>query len=84
MAKRLNDTDAIVAMPMRGTSGGNESMNIDVRKIDNGYITRETRYSDGGGYQSKETYSPTKPSLNPSIGKGGNLMKGATDYLNKK
>lgn len=61
MAKRMNDTKAVKAMPAMGGSLGNgDSLSVDVRKIDNGYITRSSSYKNDE-YHSRESYSPDKP-----------------------
>jgi len=50
-----------------GPRSENEYASIDVRKIDNGYVTRQSRHSDDGGYESKETFSPDRPSLEAEV-----------------
>lgn len=79
--KRLNDTKAISGM--KPVSNLGESVNIDIRPIDNGYIKRETKCSDVGGYTSKETFHSEKPSLDPMGKNGNNMMKSAVDFLKK-
>lgn len=36
---------------------------IEVRKIENGYIVRETSYSGRGGYKSSERFSEKAPTV---------------------
>ena len=52
-------TPAPVARPI---TPGNET-SIDVRRISNGFVTRESTYSDDGGYQSEETFSKKPPKI---------------------
>jgi len=56
--KRLSDTAAVPrageALPHR------TSLEVDVRRISNGYVTRESKYSDKG-YQCTETFSEGFP-----------------------
>ena len=40
----------------------NESYSVDVRKIENGYVTRTSVYGSGD-YKSTEVFSATKPDL---------------------
>lgn len=40
---------------------------ISTRKIANGYVTRQSTYRDGK-YQDRETFSPTKPKVEISVG----------------
>lgn len=83
---RLNDTKAIADKPSRPMNGlgnnGMESMTVEVRPIDNGYIRRESRYDAEGNYSCRESYSPTRPSTNESKREAGSL-KAAADYLRK-
>lgn len=58
MAKRLNDTMALVAEPL---SGGVEH-SVSVRKVGNGFVTKTSRYNpDTGGYQCSEDFSKKAP-----------------------
>lgn len=41
----------------------NQSVSVDVRKIDNGYIVRKSTYDDKGNYKSSERFSATKPTV---------------------
>lgn len=79
MAKRLDDTKALKAMP--AFLGDNESVSVSVRKIDNGFVTTERSYSDDG-YKCKETFSPVKPSvqMETNAPKSTTLSK-AMEYL---
>lgn len=82
---RLSDTEAIVKEGIKGRPQLSESLNVDVRSIDNGYIRRESKYGDDG-YSCKETYHQEKPDvdgLKPEI-KKGNILSSATEYLNRK
>lgn len=52
------------------TSAG-ESVNVDIRKIENGYVTRESR-SDSKGYHTTERFSAEKPVIAlPGLSQGG-------------
>lgn len=51
-----------------GKNGGERS--VEVRKIDNGYILRESVYSPRKGYTSTERYSPTAPTIEVEAPKG--------------
>jgi hypothetical protein len=82
MAKRLNDTAPIAAMPKKGGMRQGESINIEIRPIDNGYIKRESKYMDNGEYTCKETFSPDRPTINNATS-DGNMMKSAIDFMKK-
>ena len=56
---RLDDTAAL-RTPAKMPEKENESCSVDVRRIDNGYVVRESHYKDGS-YSSKETFSSEKP-----------------------
>lgn len=61
---------------MKAPKTDDHSVSVDVRKIDNGYIIRET-HMGGGDYKSCERFSPTRPSFEvrstaESGRKGGN------------
>lgn len=47
----------------------NHHHSVDVRKIDNGYVTRHTHSGPGiaGGYREREVFSPTKPKVQVAI-----------------
>lgn len=81
MAKktRLNDTVAIEATAPYSL-GGSESRSINVRKIDNGYVTTESSCKDGR-YESKDTYSATPPKLGEDMAE--NPMQRAANYLKR-
>lgn len=80
MGKRLSDTAALVNSP--GPSGvrETESASTDIRKIDNGWLTRRTHY-DGRRAISTETFTPDRPDVD--LGQGLDPMKRAKDYMNK-
>lgn len=80
--KRMSDTAAVAAMPSKGGMRKGESINIEIRPIDNGYIKRESKCMDNGDYTSKETYSPDRPSMEAPKG-GSNMMKAAVDFIKK-
>lgn len=80
--KRMNDTNAVAAMPSKGGMRKGESINIEIRPIDNGYIKRESKYMDNGDYTSKETYTPDRPSVDTPKS-GNNMMKAAVDFIKK-
>lgn len=68
------------APPMSGSSEP-YYCSTEVRKIDNGYVTRCTE-SGPSGYTTKETFSSEAPPKgdNPG-GTGPNLLKGAKEAL---
>ena len=55
---------------------------VSVRKIDNGYLRRESS-SGPSGYKSSETYHPSHPGFGdaPRPTPGPSSLKGATSYL---
>ena len=59
MAKRLNDTAAIVNEP-----GGNLEHSVSVRRIDNGFLISKRTYNEGTGlsYHSEE-FSKNAPQI---------------------
>ncbi len=66
---RASGVKANKAAP-RVTSPDHEHMSVSVRKIDNGYIV--SKCTDGPrGYQTEETYSPTKPKIEIPAVKAG-------------
>ena len=87
MGKRLSDTDALCA------PSGNDyaSSSVEVRKIDNGYVRRQT-ISDSDGYKTNETYHKSHPGMVMDGDKGApaehragkSQMSDATKYLSKK
>jgi hypothetical protein len=44
-------------------SDGERQREVSVRKIDNGYIIRESTYGGRGPYKSVERFSPTAPKI---------------------
>jgi hypothetical protein len=72
--------------PSMNPSGMDEHCDISVRKIDNGYVVRESRCC-GGVYSSSECYSPTKPDLAMMGPRGPNAgeesLRGAMKELKK-
>jgi hypothetical protein len=82
--RRLNDTAAITSMPSPAAIGDSESLNVEVRRIDNGYITRESRYSQGD-YKSCERFSQDKPVLGdlakPQTSPGRSSLRNAVRSL---
>jgi hypothetical protein len=63
MAKRLNDTAALVESPPM--QGGQEH-SIRVKKIDNGYLICTSEYNpDTGVYKSREEFSARPPRIMP-------------------
>lgn len=71
-----------------GPIGSGDSISASVRRIDNGYITRRSRYSDGGAYEESETYSADKPVLEveksaSDVNPGAEMMAKAKAALNR-
>ena len=61
MAKRLNDTKAVAAMPaLKGDYEGNryQSHSKIPRRIENGFVTSETHH-DGDSFKSVERFHET-------------------------
>lgn len=70
---------------LNGPDSENESISISVEKIDNGYITTESRW-DGKNYESNRVFSEVKPKLGTSTAKPvakSNSMARAVAVLNK-
>ena len=78
MAKRLNDTQEVAAMPAFGRNPENKDVSVSVRPIENGFIKR-TSVCDEHGYRSTEVFTPSSP--DPSPDKAGNAMETAMTYL---
>ena len=82
MAKRMSDTEALTVKPYGGKMQKGESVNIDVRPIDNGYVVRKTQYSGDGDYSCSESFSKDRPNIDGAK-TSVNRMKMAVDYLKK-
>ena len=85
MGKKRSSVSVLADMPS-GSGDGSAHHSVDVRKIDNGYVVRESRCCDGE-YHSSEHYSAEKPNLQartsaPNPGK--ETMRGAMKELNRK
>ena len=82
MAKtpRLNDTDALQAIPPYALERS-ESRSVRVRRIDNGYLTSESSFKDGR-LESSETFSATPPNLGED--RSESPMKRAVDYMKRE
>lgn len=83
--KRLSDTAAVAAMP--GTGQDTQSMSVDVRKIENGYVTRTSTYGSDS-YESRERFTKEAPKLrDPMDTRRGShnsgSLRGAIGLLNK-
>jgi len=85
MAKRLNDTAAVIGMsPYESQS---EHYSHSVRKIDNGFICNE--YHSGpncpDGPTSKEYFMPEHPGAATEgvLANHGNAMKRAVEFMRK-
>lgn len=70
---RLNDTRALVDRPPRG----GEEYHVSTRKIDNGYLVRESICTDTGEYKSSEKFMSDPPRIIPGRVKG--QRNGSTD-----
>lgn len=53
-----------------GRSGPRET-SVEVRRIENGFIVRETSYGGKGGYTSTERFSDKAPTIQIAPTKGG-------------
>jgi hypothetical protein len=78
--KRLNDTAVLQAAPACGEMA--DYTTKEIRKIENGYVTRETRSGDGS-YNSTERYSPNHPNADNATFGSGNAMAKAVDFMKK-
>jgi hypothetical protein len=81
--KRLSDTNALVENP-----GSAVSHTVSTRKIDNGWLIRQSSYNeDTGECRSSERFSDRAPKIAPArVGRGsapdeGSPLRGAMDYL---
>jgi hypothetical protein len=87
VAKRLNDTEALVARPFEG----GEEHSISSRKISNGYITRTSSYNPHTcEYTSAEMFTKNPPKLQaprmdgrsaPRDATGNNSLSDTKKYL---
>lgn len=91
MAKRLNDTAGVQAMPaIRGDYQGERytSHTKSTRKIENGFVTREC-HNDGDSFSTTERFhetpEPTQGERARDIAGGGsNSMSRAKSYLGSR
>jgi hypothetical protein len=83
MGKRLNDTAAIARATPKGDSSTHESVSVEVRSIDNGFIKRTSTCGSDGSYNCKEEFSSARPALveGQSPARGGSSLREATKYL---
>lgn len=78
MAKRLSNTTAMAAPSC--APGNSEYYSKSTRKIDNGYVTSETRESNGE-YSHREFFSKSENGRGSST--GGETLAGAIKECNK-
>lgn len=84
--KRLDDTAAVQGMvPYESQS---EHYSRTVRKIDNGYLVRESHYGPNGpdGPTDKEVFMKNHPDdkrMSSDVGSGG-AMKKAVEFMKRK
>ncbi len=79
----MSDTAALAATPFSGDENSREHHTKEIRKIYNGYVTRET-HDDGLGFQSMETYSEHHPDHAPGVLKDDHsAMAKAVAHLKK-
>ena len=76
----LNDTAALQATPADNLQK-HESRSTDVRKIENGFVVRESSSKDGM-YESREFYSPVDPTVSEDS-EPANPMRKAVDYMKR-
>jgi len=70
MAKRLNDTAGLVAVPLDGAS----EHTVSVRKMGDGYLIRTSRFnSDTGAYTCDEEYTKAAPRLSVEGGRDSSV-----------
>lgn len=83
--ERLNDTAAVQAMP---SVGGNKSMSINIRQIDNGFIVCKSVF-DGKQHSYSETFSEKEPAIenitvpDNAEEQGKDVLRRTADYLNR-
>ena len=78
--RELNDTAAIQSMPIDPVQK-DEYTSLNVRKIDNGYLTRTSSNKDGQ-YSSSEVYSKDPPQASSDDAQGSPMAR-ALRYLTK-
>lgn len=86
MGDRLNDTAAVVGMvPYESQS---EHYSRTVRKIDNGFLTTHRAYGANcpDGPTDKEVFTRDHPDMKDAseMGRDGNAMRRAVEFMNKK
>lgn len=79
-SRTLNDTAALQDTPAYALERS-ESRTTSVRKIENGYITKESSCKDGL-YECSENYSLNPPDLGEDVSE--NKLKGAIDYMRRE
>lgn len=84
--KRLSDTAAIQSSPPIGI---NKSVNVKIRKIDNGFIISKS-VCDGNNYSHSEVFSEKEPAIENLTLPGGveeqpgkDMLKRTAEYLNR-
>jgi hypothetical protein len=78
MRRKLNDTSALTRL------GDEGEYSMSVRKIENGFITRES-VCDAKGYRCSETFSERAPNIRSAKDAAGSEGGGATmRYLNEE
>lgn len=85
MGKRLNDTAGVVAMSPYESQSQHYSKSI--RKIDNGYITREYQHGPNcpEGPIEKEVFTHDHPDQKDAgMSRNGEAMKKAVEFMNKR
>lgn len=84
-------------MAKSSTIGPSEHKSVSIREIENGYLTCESGCGPKGEYYSKDTYSPTRPTVTLTVGaksqtqfklsnspRKGNSLAGAVGMLKGK
>lgn len=77
---RESDTAAVAAMPS-GDEDGPSHVSVDVRKIDNGYVSTHTTMRDGA-YHSREEYHAKRPRVEEVLGAGERPRSGLGEGTN--
>lgn len=77
MAKKRhrNSAEVISQMPPSGDEEGPNHVSVNIRKIDNGYISTHSSETDGE-YRTREEYHAKKPTIEEVMGAGDKIEKG--------
>jgi hypothetical protein len=77
---RLSDAAPVAAMSP-GNEDGPSHVSVDVRKIDNGYVSTHT-VMDAGEYRTREEYHAKRPRVEEVLGVGDRTGSGMDEGPN--